>query len=98
MSAAARQGRIVAAALGVLVLSCRKEQPTRGPSATPVRVATAARIDAPVTILASGVVEPMQTVAVTTATMLGHRRRTAIAPASTRAYTTAAHIGACLAP
>lgn len=34
--------------------------------ATPVRVAPAARIDAPVLVTASGVVEPMQTVAVTT--------------------------------
>lgn len=49
----------------VLFVACKAEQPKRGPQATPVRVAVVTRIDAPVTILASGVVEPLQTVAVT---------------------------------
>jgi multidrug efflux system membrane fusion protein len=48
-----------------IAAACGKDQPKRGPSATPVRVALAQRIDAPVNILASGVVEPVQTVAVT---------------------------------
>jgi multidrug efflux system membrane fusion protein len=48
------------------VAACHSDQPARKPSATPVRVAAATRIDAPVTLSASGVVEPMQTVAVTT--------------------------------
>ena len=47
------------------VSACSKEQPKKGPPSTPVRVATAARIDAPVNIMASGVVEPLQSVAVT---------------------------------
>jgi membrane fusion protein, multidrug efflux system len=51
---------VVAAAL-----ACHSDQPARKPAGTPVRVAAAARIDAPVNISASGVVEPMQTVAVT---------------------------------
>jgi multidrug efflux system membrane fusion protein len=51
--------------VAALVVACKSEPPKRGPQATPVRVATVSRIDAPVTILASGVVEPLQTVAVT---------------------------------
>lgn len=51
--------------LGTLAAGCRRERPARGPTTTPVRIASATRIDAPVTILASGVVEPIQTVAVT---------------------------------
>ena len=44
---------------------CSGGQPQRAQPAIPVRVATAARIDAPVNIVASGMVEPMQSVAVT---------------------------------
>ena len=59
---------IGALAIGALAGAgaCSKEQPKKALPATPVRVATASRIDAPVDIMASGVVEPMQTVAVTT--------------------------------
>jgi len=46
-------------------LACSSAPAKRGQPATPVRVAPASRIDAPVTIAASGVVEPVQTVAVT---------------------------------
>ncbi|HWH50087.1 MAG TPA: efflux RND transporter periplasmic adaptor subunit [Gemmatimonadaceae bacterium] len=46
--------------------ACGKSAGARKPPSTPVRVAAATRIDAPVDVLASGVVEPMQTVAVTT--------------------------------
>lgn len=46
--------------------ACKGGQSNRAPQATPVRVSPASRIDAPVTVSASGVVEPMQTVAVTT--------------------------------
>ena len=57
-----------ALAIGALAAAgaCSKEQPKKAQPSTPVRVATATRIDAPVNIMASGVVEPMQTVAVTT--------------------------------
>ena len=48
-----------------LAAGCHSDQAPRKPPATPVRVAAATRIDAPVTLMASGVVEPMQTVAVT---------------------------------
>lgn len=48
-----------------LLAACGKSAPKRLPVAPPVRVAAAVRIDAPTTILASGVVEPMQTVDVT---------------------------------
>ena len=51
---------------GAIATACRSDQPARKPPAIPVRVATAQRVDAPVTLAASGVVEPMQTVAVTT--------------------------------
>ena len=51
---------------GLGLAACHSGTPPRKPTATPVRVATTARIDAPVTLSASGVVEPMQTVAVTT--------------------------------
>lgn len=52
--------------IAVVVGACSKDQPRKGQAATPVRVATAVKIDAPVNIMASGVVEPMQSVAVTT--------------------------------
>jgi multidrug efflux system membrane fusion protein len=59
--------RRLAASASVLVLAaCGSKQQPRTPPATPVRVAATQRIDAPVTLAASGVVEPMQTVAVTT--------------------------------
>src|SRR4051812_11889043 len=48
-----------------LLAACSKDAPKKQPPSTPVRVATAALIDAPVTIMASGVIEPVQTVAVT---------------------------------
>jgi multidrug efflux system membrane fusion protein len=56
--------RVVIASLALLA-ACRQSAPKRPPAAAPVRVATAVRIDAPTTIIASGVVEPMQTVDVT---------------------------------
>jgi multidrug efflux system membrane fusion protein len=46
--------------------ACSQSNAARPAAGTPVRVATAQRINAPVSITASGVVEPMQTVAVTT--------------------------------
>jgi len=46
--------------------ACTKSNAARPPSSTPVRVAKAVRINAPISLAASGVVEPMQTVAVTT--------------------------------
>lgn len=48
-----------------IVAACHNAPAKRGQPATPVRVAPASRIDAPVMISASGVVEPVQTVAVT---------------------------------
>lgn len=48
----------------LLLTACKKEEAHRAGGA-PVRVAVAARIDAPVTLDASGMVEPLQTVAVT---------------------------------
>ena len=47
-------------------LACSSNKKPATPPATPVRVAPVSRVDAPVTLAASGVVEPMQTVAVTT--------------------------------
>jgi len=49
-----------------VLLACGRSNAARPPAGTPVRVAKATRINAPITITASGVVEPMQTVAVTT--------------------------------
>ena len=46
--------------------ACSKSNAARPPANTPVRVAKAVRINAPISLAASGVVEPMQTVAVTT--------------------------------
>jgi len=48
------------------LVACRKSNAARPPALTPVRVTSAQRINAPISITASGVVEPMQTVAVTT--------------------------------
>jgi multidrug efflux system membrane fusion protein len=50
----------------VALAACAKSNAARPPAGTPVRVAAATRINAPISISASGVVEPMQTVAVTT--------------------------------
>ena len=50
----------------ITVAACTKSNAARPPASTPVRVAPATRINAPIFISASGVVEPMQTVAVTT--------------------------------
>jgi multidrug efflux system membrane fusion protein len=51
----------------LLAAACQsKSNTSRTPAGTPVRVAAATRINAPISIGASGVVEPMQTVAVTT--------------------------------
>jgi multidrug efflux system membrane fusion protein len=56
-----------AAAVTIAALaSCKGAAPKKPAPATPVRIASVARIDAPVNILASGVVEPVQTVSVTT--------------------------------
>ncbi|HEY2374729.1 MAG TPA: efflux RND transporter periplasmic adaptor subunit [Gemmatimonadaceae bacterium] len=49
-----------------LFAACKSNDTPKKPPATPVRVAAVSRIDAPVNLAASGVVEPMQTVAVTT--------------------------------
>jgi multidrug efflux system membrane fusion protein len=48
-----------------VAIACRGAAPARKAPAPPVRIATVARIDAPLSLFASGVVEPMQTVAVT---------------------------------
>lgn len=53
------------AAIAMLVNACHGAPPKHPPAPTPVRVATAIRIDAPTTIVATGVVEPIQTVDVT---------------------------------
>ena len=53
--------------LAALALAaCNRSNAARPPAGTPVRVANAERINAPISLVASGVVEPMQTVAVTT--------------------------------
>jgi multidrug efflux system membrane fusion protein len=52
-------------AIMVALVACNRGAPARKQSPTPVRVASVSRIDAPLTLVASGVVEPMQTVAVT---------------------------------
>jgi multidrug efflux system membrane fusion protein len=52
-------------AAAVAVATCKQPPPARKLPPTPVRVTAASRIDAPVTVGASGVVEPMQTVSVT---------------------------------
>ena len=59
-----RASRIpTAIAASLLALSaCKKEEPKREPPPVPVRIATVTAIDAPITVMASGVVEPVQTV------------------------------------
>ncbi|MDB4873852.1 MAG: family efflux pump rane fusion lipoprotein [Gemmatimonadetes bacterium] len=67
MSNFARWTRGCAAWIGVAALvDCKGAAPKRQTPPTPVRVSPVARIDAPVVIVASGVVEPVQTVSVTT--------------------------------
>lgn len=51
--------------LCVPIAACREGAPKRAPAPPPVRVSATVRIDAPTQIVASGVVEPMQTVDVT---------------------------------
>jgi membrane fusion protein, multidrug efflux system len=53
------------AAASFIATACGGGPAKKGPPSTPVRVAAVTRIDAPVNILASGVVEPLQSVAVT---------------------------------
>ena len=50
----------------IALAACTRSNAERPPAATPVRVAKATRINAPISLAASGVVEPMQTVAITT--------------------------------
>lgn len=61
----ASSGRSRALLILIASVACRGAAPPRQQPATPVRVAAVTRIDAPVSFVASGVVEPMQTVAVT---------------------------------
>ena len=61
-----RGALVVAAALLTSIAACSSESKPRQPPSTPVRVAAVSRVDAPVNLAASGIVEPMQTVAVTT--------------------------------
>ena len=56
---------LAVAVIGLLA-ACKSDNTPKKPPATPVRVAAVSRIDAPIDLAASGVVEPMQTVAVTT--------------------------------
>lgn len=57
---------LFAALAALSAAACTKSNAARPPASTPVRVAKALRINAPISLTASGVVEPMQTVAVTT--------------------------------
>ena len=57
--------KLCVAVLAFAAASCKQAPQARRAQATPVRVTSASRIDAPVTVGASGVVEPMQTVSVT---------------------------------
>jgi membrane fusion protein, multidrug efflux system len=57
--------RLVIGVVSGLAVACRQAPKARAPAPTPVRVTPVSRIDAPVTVGASGVVEPMQTVSVT---------------------------------
>jgi multidrug efflux system membrane fusion protein len=52
-------------AIATAFLACNRPAPPRKQPPTPVRVAPVERINAPLTLVASGVVEPMQTVSVT---------------------------------
>jgi multidrug efflux system membrane fusion protein len=64
-SSACRRALGTGLAAGLIVIGCKGDPPKTAQPAIPVRVANAARMDAPVTMQSSGVVEPMQTVAVT---------------------------------
>jgi membrane fusion protein, multidrug efflux system len=57
-------GTIAGLFLIAVVVGCKKEEPTRMPSVA-VRVAPAEMTTAPITIVSNGVVEPLQSVAVT---------------------------------
>ncbi len=58
-----RAPRTATIAASLLALSaCNKEAPKREPPPVPVRVAAVGLMDAPITVMASGVVEPVQTV------------------------------------
>ena len=57
---------LLAALAALPAAACTKSSAARPPASTPVRVAKAVRMNAPISLAASGVVEPMQTVAVTT--------------------------------
>ena len=59
-------GRTLALVIAVASGGCKGAAPARKQPSTPVRVARATLIDAPVNLMASGIVEPKQTVAVTT--------------------------------
>ena len=61
MMRASRSLTAVAASL-LAFAACSKDEPKRQPPPVPVRVAPAQLIDAPITVTASGVVEPVQTV------------------------------------
>jgi multidrug efflux system membrane fusion protein len=56
--------RTFVAFTAILLAACNPGTAARKQPAMPVRVASVARIDAPITLAASGVVEPVQTVAV----------------------------------
>lgn len=60
-----RAARAWQTALALAASACKATPPARRLPPTPVRVTSTSRIDAPVTVGASGVVEPMQTVSVT---------------------------------
>lgn len=59
-------GALVPAVLVAAAAGCHKKDPNahRGQPPVPVKVAVVQRMDAPITVTASGVVDPMQTVAV----------------------------------
>ena len=61
-----KHASLLAALAALSTAACTKSNAARPPASTPVRVAKAVRINAPIALSASGVVEPMQTVAVTT--------------------------------
>ncbi len=60
-----KHASLLAALAALSTAACTKSNAARPPASTPVRVAKAVRINAPISLTASGVVEPMQTVAVT---------------------------------
>ncbi len=60
-----RLGSLIASFILTAAAACKSAPPARKPAPTPVRVTSTSRIDAPVLVTGSGVVEPMQTVSVT---------------------------------